>query len=82
MVRTQIQLSEEQKKKLKKIAAERGVSIAELIRQGVDRILEAYGRPERGEMLQRAAAAAGRFRSGETSVAKDHDRHLDRAFSQ
>jgi len=82
MVRTQIQLNEEQKKKLKKIAAERGVSVAELIRQGVDTILEAYGRPERGEMLQRAAAVAGRFRSNEKSVAQDHDRYLDRAFSQ
>jgi Arc/MetJ-type ribon-helix-helix transcriptional regulator len=82
MVRTQIQLNEEQKKKLKKIAAERGVSVAELIRQGVDAILKAYGRPERGEVLQRAAAAAGRFRSDQKSVAKDHDRYLDRAFSQ
>lgn len=82
MVRTQIQLSEEQRRKLKKIAADRGVSVAELIRQGVDTILEAYGRPERGEMLQRAAAAAGRFRSNEKSVAKDHDRYLDRAYSQ
>ena len=82
MVRTQIQLSEEQRTKLRKIAAEQGVSIAELIRQGVDRILEAYGRPERGEVLERAAAAAGRFRSGETDVATDHDRYLHRAFSE
>ena len=82
MVRTQIQLSEDQKQRLKKIAAERGVSVAELIRRGVDAILEAYGRPDRGEMLQRAAGAAGQFRSGENNVAKDHDRYLDRAFSQ
>ena len=82
MVRTQIQLSEEQKNKLKKIAAERDVSVAELILQGVDTILASYGRPERGQMLQRAAAAAGRFRSNEKSVARNHDRYLDRAFSQ
>jgi hypothetical protein len=82
MVRTQIQLSEEQKRKLKKIAAERGVSVAELIRRGVDMILEADGRPEQGEMLRRAAAAAGRFRSSKTDIATEHDRYLDRAFSQ
>jgi len=79
MVRTQIQLSEEQKRKLKKIAAERGVSVAELIRRGVDMILEADGRPEQGEMLRRAA---GRFRSSKTDIATAHDRYLDRAFSQ
>jgi hypothetical protein len=82
MIRTQIQISEEQKGKLKKIAADRGVSVAELIRRGVDKILETYGQPDREEMLRRAAAAAGRFRSGEKDVSKDHDRYLNRAFTQ
>jgi plasmid stability protein len=82
MVRTQIQLDEEQKQKLKQVAAEHGVSVAELIRQGVDAILATYGRPERRDMLQRAAAAAGRFRSKGKNVAKNHDRYLDQAFSE
>jgi hypothetical protein len=79
MVRTQIQLSTDQKSQLKEIAAKRGVSVAELIRQGVDTILEVYGRPDRDELLKRAAAA-GRFRSSEKDTATEHDRYLNRAF--
>jgi len=82
MVRTQIQLTEDQRRKLRKIAVDQGVSLAELIRRGVDLILEGNERPEREELRARAAAAAGRFRSGEKHVARDHDRYLDRAFSQ
>ena len=40
MVRTQIQLTEEQAEGLKRLAAERGVSMAELVRQSVQRLLE------------------------------------------
>jgi len=36
MVRTQVQLTEEQAKKVKKIAASRGVSMAEVIRDAVE----------------------------------------------
>ena len=82
MVRTQIQLSTDQKSRLKEIAAKRGVSVADLIRQGVDMLLEAYGQPDRDEMLKRAAAAAGRFRSSEKDTATEHDRYLNRAFFQ
>jgi len=39
MVRTQIYLSEEQKRTLERLSAERGVSMAELIRDAVDRLL-------------------------------------------
>ena len=43
MVRTQIQLSEKQAKALKKLAARRNVSVAELIRQAVDVQLHTAG---------------------------------------
>ncbi|MGH2555074.1 MAG: ribbon-helix-helix protein, CopG family, partial [Actinomycetota bacterium] len=33
MIRTQVQLTEEQARQLKRVAAERGVSLAEIIRQ-------------------------------------------------
>ncbi len=41
MVRTQIQLTEEQYEKLKKKADSEGVSMAELVREGVDHVLRA-----------------------------------------
>ena len=43
MVRTQIQLTKQQSATLRKLAASRGVSAAELIRQGVDLYLRQSG---------------------------------------
>ena len=40
MIRTQIYLSEEQKRTLVRLSEERGVSMAELIRDAVDRLLQ------------------------------------------
>ena len=75
MIRTQIQLSEAQARRLKALAAERGVSVAELIRQGVDTLIPA-GAVDGEERRQRAMAAAGRFHSGQHDVSVQHDRHL------
>lgn len=73
MVRTQIQLTEEQARALKAAAARRGVSIAELVRQGVERIL---AEDEDAEKWRRAEALIGRFHSGHTDIAAEHDRYL------
>jgi plasmid stability protein len=81
MIRTQIQLSEDQAARLKSAAARRGVSIAELIRQGVEAILAYETGPSREELARRAAYAAGRFRSGLHEVAARHDDYLGGAFS-
>ena len=77
MVRTQIQLSEEQARALKRLAAERHVSMAELVRQGVERIL---AEDELAEKWRRATALVGRFRDGATDVSVNHDKYLDEAF--
>jgi predicted DNA-binding ribbon-helix-helix protein len=82
MIRTQIQLKEEQARKLKKIAAQRKVSMAELIRQGVDGILAEEAGADREERKERALAAAGRFASGLRDVSAEHDRHLAEAFEK
>lgn len=82
MVRTQIQLTNEQSRKLKGTAARRGVSVAELIRQGVDAILQADTQPSEEEKRRRAAAAAGRFRSSSRDISVEHDRYLEQAFSE
>ena len=80
MVRTQIQLTEEQMKSLKKLAGERHVSLAELIRQGVDAVLRSSGAITIEERRRRAIAAAGRFRSGRRDLSAKHDQHLAEAF--
>ncbi|MBM3957528.1 MAG: ribbon-helix-helix protein, CopG family, partial [Gemmatimonadetes bacterium] len=76
MVRTQIQLTESQAKELKRLAAARGVSMAELIRQGVDAVLRSKPLPDAEERRKKALALAGKYRSGKTDVSKHHDEYL------
>jgi len=76
MIRTQIQLTEQQVELLKATAARRGVSMAELIRQSIDHLLEKTDVPSTKELRQKAAAAAGRFRSGKGNVSIRHDDYL------
>ncbi len=77
MIRTQIQLTEAQARALKKLAAERGVSMAELIRQGVERVL-ADGDPR--ERRRRALAVLGTFEGGPPDVSTNHDKYLAEDF--
>jgi predicted DNA-binding ribbon-helix-helix protein len=79
--RTQILLSESQWRRLRRLAAERGVSVAQVVREALDLALE------RGPLLRsirearrKAAEVAGRFRSGLSDVAANHDAHLAEAY--
>jgi len=76
MVRTQIQLTEEQSERLRAASARQGVSISELVRQGVDAILERSGERGAEEIYKRAVQAAGRHRSGSKDVSIRHDEYL------
>lgn len=82
MVRTQIQLEENQVRILKMLAAAERTSMAEIIRQAVD----AYAGQRMPEIdprrRQRAIQAAGRFRSGSGNLAVDHDAHLTEIYGQ
>ena len=80
MIRTQVQLTEQQVLRLRALAAERGVSISELVRNGVDHLLSYAERGEYGGRAQRAIAAAGRFHSGRADVARRHDTYLAAAY--
>jgi len=82
MIRTQIQLTEEQARKLKHLAAERHISMAELIRQGVDAIVQKERLFDHEEQRQRAIKATGRFRSGCRDLAAEHDRYLEEAYGK
>lgn len=82
MVRTQIQLTEEQTEKLKKIAGERHLSIAELIRQAVDNLIKTGFSLDAEERKRRALAAAGMFSSGEKDISNRHDEYLAGAFKK
>jgi hypothetical protein len=82
MVRTQIQLSEEQVAMLKEMAATEHKSMAEIIRQSVDFFAKAKYRGGEEQRRKRAMAAAGRFRSGVKDLAASHDSYLTEAFGK
>ncbi|MBN2169634.1 MAG: ribbon-helix-helix domain-containing protein [Actinobacteria bacterium] len=80
MIRTQVQLTEEQFEKLKNLAEHKKVSMAELIRQGVDRVLNSSVSLDDEERRRRALDIAGRFHSGKHDVSAEHDKYLSEAM--
>ncbi|MEN6372448.1 MAG: ribbon-helix-helix protein, CopG family [Armatimonadota bacterium] len=80
MVRTQIQLTEKQANELKEIAAHQGVSMAEVIRRCVDRMLVTQRIPDDEEIRRRAIGAVGFLHSGTGDLSEKHDEYLEEAF--
>ena len=76
MVRTQIQLTESQAKSLRKLARRYELSVAELVRRGVDQVLASSPAVDVDQKKRKAIAAAGRFRSGRRDVSVHHDHYL------
>lgn len=81
MIRTQVQLTEAQMKALRELSVSSGKSIADLVRQGVDRFLALQPSLNRKERIERAMRVAGRFKSGTPDVSTHHDRYLAEAFN-
>jgi hypothetical protein len=80
MVRTQIQLTEQQMEALRRCSLRKKQSLAELIRQSVDLFLGLENQSPREMQRKRAREAAGRFASGSSDVSGEHDRYLADAF--
>jgi hypothetical protein len=78
VVRTQIQLTEAQAAGLKRAAAERGVSMAALIREAVDGLVSG---PDPADTRRRARAAIGAFSSGLGGAAANHEEYLAQAIA-
>jgi len=82
MIRTQVQLTEEQARTLKALAAERQSSVAELIRQSVDSFIARSIGVSTDERRRRAIAAIGRYSSGSSDGSIRHDVYLAEAYDQ
>lgn len=82
MIRTQIQLTEEQAAKLRSLSVERHQPMAELIRISIDRFLQNEVGASRDRKRERAKGAAGRFASSNSDVSAEHDRYLAEAFGE
>ena len=80
MIRTQIQLNEDQIRWLRARARDRGVSMSQVIREGID-FLRNRDRQIPEDKKRRALAAIGRFTSGDADVSERHDDYLAEAFA-
>lgn len=85
MIRTIVQLTEEQHRVLKELAAEYHVSLSEMVRRSVD--LMAHNKPRtrsREEIRQRALAWVGiaRDRDGATDLSINHDKYLEEIYAE
>ena len=82
MVRTQIQLTDEQARAIKRIAATKGVSVAEVIRRAVEGVIKSSPKADMEERQKRALEIVGKFRSGKRDVSKRHDAYLTDAYGK
>jgi hypothetical protein len=79
MVRTQIQLTEEQTKRLKDLSISTNESVAALIRQAVDQFL-VTGSPDRSARYRQAMSVIGKYKADQDDVSVEHDHYLDEAY--
>lgn len=83
MVRTQIQLTEEQTQALRRVARREKVSMAELIRRSVDHFIHsAESGVSEEERRRRALSAIGCATGGPPDLSTNHDRYLTEAFTE
>jgi hypothetical protein len=82
MVRTQIQLTEDQAEALKRISASRHLSIAELIRRAIDMMIRTSALVDPQERLKRSLEIVGKFRSGRRDISKKHDVYLAETYGK
>jgi hypothetical protein len=82
MIRTQIQLTEEQSRRLKQLAEQDNVSVAELVRRSVDRYLRQRQHMTPDERRERLLSVAGIGSSGLTDLGESHDRHLAEIYAE
>ncbi len=80
MVRTQIQLTEEQSRQIRSIAEENSTSMAEVIRRAIDDWLARYGDELAATRQERALEVVGRYRSGLSDISDRHDDYLAEAY--
>jgi hypothetical protein len=79
MIRTQIQIDEEQYERLRALAARRSQSVAQLVRESVDRLLADSERARSWEGLWKAVGSC-HDPAGARDVSVRHDDYLAQAY--
>lgn len=83
MVRTQILLTEEQHRQLKRWASRLGISFSEAVRRCVaDRLAAERVESDRDERVGEALAVVGKYADpeGQSRIAREHDEYLAEAY--
>ena len=80
MVRTQIQLTSEQSRDLKKLALSHQASVSELVRRAVDELIKLNTRADIKEIKKRSMEIVGKYHSGKKDISKKHDTYLAEVF--
>lgn len=75
MVRVQVQFTEDQSARLKEMARQERVSVAEVVRRCVDEETERKSVLTFREKIRRAREVFGKY-SGPTDMAAEHDRYF------
>ncbi|MEK7476031.1 MAG: hypothetical protein AAB152_10440 [Candidatus Coatesbacteria bacterium] len=76
LVHMQVWLTARQSRELHSLAARRRLSLACLIREGIDKLMTSEGGEDRWVRLNRAVDSL-RDRRGASNVARRHDRYLE-----
>lgn len=82
MERVQVRLPKDRARRLRDLAGQRGISVAALVREAVDRSLsEPLHTVTLDERWRRSLAVKGRYRSKSTEPAgTEHDRYLEEIY--
>jgi predicted DNA-binding protein len=79
MVRTQIQLTEEQAERLREISMKNHESIASLIRNAIDQFLLS-GKVDRSSLYVQASSVVGKYQADKDDISVEHDKYLDEDY--
>jgi predicted transcriptional regulator len=82
MVRTHIRLSEDEVEAVRRLARERSMSMAAVIREAVDQYLRRESGASLDERWQRSLAAVGGLHSGGANLSATHDDAFAEAASE
>ena len=81
MLRTQIQLKEEQMEWLRSKARTKGTSVSQLIRESI-KFYQTHEEHLPEDRKKKALEAVGRFSSGTSDVSERHDNYLAEAYKK
>jgi len=79
MIRTQIQLTEDQARLLRDLSRSNRESMASLIRRAIDQFLMSR-KPDRSALYRQASTIIGKYEAGARDISVEHDRYLEEAF--